>query len=107
MAKGKVEPFKSRYVIERSAYRINQDENIVHLRMLSPDNGKTHVEYFSYIIGRGYGQTLTTKIEWPVLQDMERKMNVKLNNTIGILYDKTEQLKADMQLLSDLEKLIK
>lgn len=97
----KVEPFKSRYVVERSAYRINQDENIVHLRLLSPDNGKTHVEYFSYIISRGI-QVWATPVENEVLQEMERKMHEKLDNKLGLMEHKTMHLKKQIELLNSI-----
>ena len=73
----KIEPYKPRYSVERSAYRLDNDNKIVHLRMLSPDGGKTHIEYYSYIIQRGI-DVLTTKIENELLQNMELKMDAAL-----------------------------
>lgn len=73
----KIEPYNCRYKVERSAYRLDNENKIVHLRLLSPDNGKTHVEYFSYIIQRGI-DVLTTKIENELLQSMEAKMDAAL-----------------------------
>lgn len=73
----KIEPYKPRYTVERSAYRLDNDNKIVHLRLLSPDAGRTHVEYFSYTIQRGI-DVLTTKIENDLLKDMEKKMDEQL-----------------------------
>lgn len=69
----KIEQFKSKYDIERSAYRIDHDTNIVHLRMLSPNDAR-HVEYFSYTIQRGLNAR-TTIIENDVLEKMEANMD--------------------------------
>lgn len=100
---GKIEPYKSAYVVERSAYRINHDEKIVHLRMLSPDNGKTHVEYYSYIIQRGI-DVLTTKIENGLLQEMERKMHEKLGSKMGLIRRRTIDLQRELELIENIRK---
>jgi hypothetical protein len=67
----KTEQYK--YAIERT-----QDGIITHLRMLSPDAGKTHVEYFSYI--RDENEVFNIKIENAILQDMQNKLDHVLNN---------------------------
>lgn len=101
----KLEPFKSVYIVERSAYLLNRHEMIIHLRMLSPDNGKTNVEYFSYIIERGI-HVLVTKIENEVLRNMEYKMHQKLGNTLGLLKHKTDRLRNQVQAIQDINKSI-
>lgn len=68
-----VEPFKSKYIVERSAYRLDNETVIVHLRMLSPD--KKHVEYFSYTIGRGYGQVVQNLEQNKILISMQNKID--------------------------------
>jgi hypothetical protein len=73
----KIEPYKCRYTVERSAYRLDNDNKIVHLRLLSDDNGKTHTEYYSYIIQRGI-DVLTTEIENKLLRMMEANMDAAL-----------------------------
>lgn len=73
----KIEPYKCRYKVERSAYRLDNDNKIVHLRLLSPDEGKTHIEYYSYIIQRGI-DVLTIEIENKLLRTLEENMDAKL-----------------------------
>ena len=73
----KIEPYKCRYQVERSAYRLDNDNKVVHLRLLSPDKGKTHGEYYSYIIQRGI-DVLSIKIENELLRNMENSMDVAL-----------------------------
>ena len=75
----KIEPFKSKYTIERSAYRLDYERHIVHLRIISPDNGITNVEYFSYIIERGI-QVFSVHIENKALEEMEKKMDLFISN---------------------------
>lgn len=101
----KLEPYKSQYVVERSAYRLDHENKIVHLRMLSPDNGKTHVEYFSYIIARGI-DVLTTKLENKLLYEMEGRMHKVLGNTWAMLKRKVEQNTKDYALLNEMTKKI-
>lgn len=94
----KIEPYIPAYQVERSAYRLDNQNKIVHLRMLSPDNGKTHVEFFSYIIERGI-DVLTTKIENDVLRKMEQAMDEKIGNEWNIKKRQiAERLKGVKQL---------
>lgn len=73
MARTKIEPFKSKYTVERNAYRLDNETIIVHLRMLSPD--EKHVEYFSFTIGRGYGQVMQVAQQNYILGLMQVKMD--------------------------------
>lgn len=86
MRNGKQERFKSRYEVERSSYRLEGTTNIVHLRMLSPDGGKTHVEYFSYTI-KLQDMRHIISIENDILQKMQIKMDLFLRK------HKLEQMK--------------
>lgn len=89
MQKTKVEPFKSKYKVERSAYRLDNETIIVHLRMLSPDEKR--VEYFSYTHGRGYHQANQIAQQNKILIGMQGKMDKflaeeKLNKLNAFFY---------------------
>lgn len=69
-----VEPYKSKYTVERSFYKAQHGTYLVHLRMISPDNGKTHVEYYSYTTRTNKGKRYTT-IENEEIMRMEESMD--------------------------------
>lgn len=98
----KLEPFKSKYTVERSAYRLDHDTNIVHLRMLSPDNGKTHVEYFSYTVLHGH-QVWAAQAEHDQLRKMEYNMDKLLGNTWAMQKHKIHTLTMTVDAINEMK----
>lgn len=96
-----IEPFKSKYTVERS-----EVNNIIHLRMISPDNGKTHVEYYSYV-SQAENDILTTQIENTILQEMEKNLDHVINNLDQDKRDKMNALIDELNEKGDLNLLIK
>ena len=58
--------------MERSAYRLDHDTHIVHMRLLSPID--KHCEYFSYTIERGH-QVWAVAAENKEWAKMEKKID--------------------------------
>lgn len=66
--------------MEQYKYKVERFEvgEVINFRMLSPDNGKTHVEYFSFM--KDKNELFNEMIESAILLGMQDKLDHVLKN---------------------------
>lgn len=98
--KTKTDQFK--YTVERT-----ENDTLIHLRMLSPDNGKTHVEYFCFV--KDKNKPFNEMIESSILHEMQNKLDYVLKNLDQnkTITNNENNLELDEEHISRLREKIK